>query len=407
MDKQGRNIIDFVFILIKWKKLIIANFLMITLMVAIYSLVMPKTYHAVSTILPPGEESLGMGLSGLLSGTPFSEFGFGAASEKTFHLLAILNSRTIMESAAFKYDLIERYKAKNLEEAVKRLRENVSSEINEDGTISVGANVSTEYFSTDSTEDEARYLASDIANFFISELDRINKEKQAFQAKQNRIFIEKRYLKNLEDLETCENSLKSFQEGYGIIVVEDQAKAMWGTVAEINAQIISKEIEIEMMNINLGKGNVETRSAVREKEVLEKQLSALISGKQGKTNVDKNSLFPPMDSLPNLTLQYTRLYRNVLLQEKILEFLLPQYEQSKLQEAKDTPTVQVLDAAVPPIKRIKPKRSLFVLGWGMLSIVFLSVIVVLIENFNMVYNEKSEKSEKLRFLLQELKIFKV
>ena len=69
-------------------------------------------------------------------------------------------------------------------------------------------------------------------------------------------------------------------------------------------------------------------------------------------------LFIPLNEAPDLGLNYIRHYREVSLQQKILEFLLPQYEQAKIQEAKDTPTVQVLDKAVTPVKRKKPKRRL-------------------------------------------------
>ena len=124
---------------------------------------------------------------------------------------------------------------------------------------------------------------------------------------------------------------------------------------------------------------------------------------QLRTNNDSaNNLFFTLNDVPDLGLKYARLYREVMLQEKILEFLLPQYEQAKIQEAKDTPTVQVLDEAVIPVKRVKPKRAFFVLFCGALSLFVSICTILLIESFNNLQYKSPERYEKIVKMLNAI-----
>ena len=114
-------------------------------------------------------------------------------------------------------------------------------------------------------------------------------------------------------------------------------------------------------------------------------------------------LFIPLNEAADLGLKYIRRYREVSLQQKILEFLLPQYEQVKIQEAKDTPTVQVLDKAVTPVKRKKPKRTIMVLLAGVLSIVFSVTGVFFVEYIRHLEANQQEDYRKVENILQSLR----
>ncbi|XLM21261.1 hypothetical protein MKD33_03615, partial [Chromobacterium piscinae] len=56
-----------------------------------------------------------------------------------------------------------------------------------------------------------------------------------------------------------------------------------------------------------------------------------------------------------------RKLRELKYQETIFELLSKQYEMAKIDEAKDSSLIQVLDTAVPPELKSKPKRSLIVM----------------------------------------------
>jgi len=160
MEKKQVNIIDYLYVLVKWRKLIIINFLVVCIIAAGISLILPKWYRAETTILPPLEEGAQMGMSSIMRNLSVGGLGLGAVSEETNLFLAILNSRTVMEAVARKFDLMKRYKTKNMEETVRTLRGHVSVKINEEGTITLGVEAGTPYFATEEEENEARELAS-------------------------------------------------------------------------------------------------------------------------------------------------------------------------------------------------------------------------------------------------------
>ena len=74
------------------------------------------------------------------------------------------------------------------------------------------------------------------------------------------------------------------------------------------------------------------------------------------------------NSLPSLGLENARLIREVKLQSTIQEILIPQYEQAKLEETKNIPTLQLIDKPKVAINKAKPKRALIVIGSTLMSI---------------------------------------
>jgi uncharacterized protein involved in exopolysaccharide biosynthesis len=69
----------------------------------------------------------------------------------------------------------------------------------------------------------------------------------------------------------------------------------------------------------------------------------------------------PFKQAPELATQYVRLYRDLQIQNKILEFITPLYEQAKVEENRSTPSVVVLDHAGVPERKARPKISLYAL----------------------------------------------
>ena len=394
MERNKASFIDYLSILVKWRKFIIINFFIIAFITAAISLIMPKTYTAKTTILPPTEESSGLGLSQLMGKLPLGQLGImGGVSEETYVFIAIINSRTIMEAVVEKFGLIKLYEVENMEEAVRSLRGNINVEINEDATISLYAIAKTGYFANDEEEDGARTLARDIANMFIQKLDSINLRIKTEKAKNTRIYIEKRYLQNIADIKKAEREMREFQEGHGVIALPEQTAAAITAAADMQAQVMMKEIEIAVLSKSFSSSHGDLVAAKNQLQELKRKLNEMNSGVPNESTDDNNNsnLFIPFSKVPELGVEYVRLFREITIQEKLLEFLLPQYEQAKIQEAKDTPTVQILDKAVKPILRTKPKRAIMVILAGMLSIVFSMVIAFLIEYIrNLKSNEDSD-----------------
>jgi hypothetical protein len=64
------------------------------------------------------------------------------------------------------------------------------------------------------------------------------------------------------------------------------------------------------------------------------------------------------------------LYRNTRVQEAIFETLTKQYELARVEEARETPSVKVLDPADVPERKSYPPRTVFVLMGTMCACVF-------------------------------------
>ncbi len=407
MEGNKSNFIDYFSVIVKWRKLIFINFIIVCIITAVISLILPKTFSANSTILPPTDEPDAFGLSSLIGNLPLGPLGFGGVSEETYTFIAILHSRTVMETIVRKFDLINRYKEENMEYTVERLRENVNVEINEDGTITISTAASTNFLPDEDQENDARNLARDIANTFIEQLDKVNTELKTEKAHNNRIFIEKRYTQNIKDLKNAEEKLNAFQKTHGVIALPEQIVIAIETAAELNANIIAKEVEVSVMRGYVSQSHSELTRAQIELAELKRKFNEMKTGVNGDI-LDTNGtpdtqLFIPLNDAPDLGLQYVRHYREVSLQQKILEFLLPQYEQAKIQEAKDTPTVQVLDKAVTPVKRKKPKRTIMVLLAGMLSIVFSITGVFFVEYIRHLETNRQEDYRKVENILHSLR----
>jgi len=410
MEKRELTFLDFLNIMIKWRKHLIINFVIVCFIAAAISLMIPVWFTASTTILPPAGDSGGLGLSSLLGNLPMGGLGMGigALPEETNTALAILNSRTMMDNVAKKFNLKERYKTENMEETIRILRERYSIKVNDEGTITLYSEAKTPFLSNDSEKNETRNLSKNMANFFMEELDRINNEIRVEKAKNSRIFIEKRYFQNLDDLKVGEEKLRNFQEKYGIIALPEQTAAAITTAAELKSQIMAKEVEVGFLQTNVSEKHVKLIRAKTELKELQKKYDEFIYGKELNKNAvsrdsKSNELFLPFEQVPDLGLQYARLYREVMMQQKLMEFLLPQYEDAKIQEAKETPTIQVLDKAVLPIKKSSPKRAIIVIVAGLLTIMISFVIYLLNDRLILLREYDIEKYERINSILLTIK----
>ena len=150
--------------------------------------------------------------------------------------------------------------------------------------------------------------------------------------------------KTKDDLRGAEDSLKDFQEQSKIIISPEEKSAISG-FASLYALRAKKEIDLAVLRRGVVEDNPVVQSLKVEIAELDKKLN----------------------TLPDIGIESLRRYRDVLIQEKLLEFLVPMYEQAKIDEVKDLPVVLVLDRAVPPEKKFSPQRTLIILVSTVLS----------------------------------------
>ena len=396
MEKKEISLIHYLYVIIKWRRFLIINFLIVCIIAGALCFIVPRSFVASTTILPPQEKAGGLGISSLLSSLPMGSLGMGLGgiSDEVNTFLAILNSRTVKEAVAQKFDLMKRFKTRNMEETIRAVEGFITIDVNEEGTITLGARAKTPYFANKDEKDEARKLSRDMANFLIEELDMVNTRLKIEKAKNTRVFIEKRYHQNLEDIRQAEEEFKQFQQKHGAIALPEQTAAAIAVAAELKAEIVTKEVEVGVLKKYLNETHTDLIRAQNELGELQSRYDEFKYGSKFDKNNPKQSqdLFLPFADVPEIGLQYLRLFREVAMQEKILEFLLPEYEQAKIQEAKDTPSVQVLDKAVLPIRKVSPKTMITTIAAGFSCLIICLFFIFTIEYFNRIEQGDDERS---------------
>jgi len=322
----------------------------VSILSVVLAFMLPKTYRSASIIMPPSSKLN----SGLLVNNPnlFSlQNMLPASSTNTNTFIAILKSRTIMHSAIDEFNLIEYYDVENKDKAQETLEEAINFEIDEEGTIRVTMDVKTRWLHFEEDEIFCKTLSRDITNYFVSKLDMINKRLKSEKATQHRKFIEDRYYQNIEDLALAEEVLKTFQETHNAVALPEQTSASIQVSSEILSRISIQKVKLSVLEETLSETHPEVQFLKSELFGLQKELDKMDFGDP------EGAVIPSFSNVPKLGLELGRLMRDVEVQNTLYNFLTQQYEEAKIQEAKDTPTVQVLDYAILPDVKFKPVRS--------------------------------------------------
>lgn len=367
------GLIDYLGIMYKWKSLILSIVIFITAVSVVISYLIPEKFKASTVVVVPQGTEMGLGgLTGLLGGkSSTAALGaklFGISSSSEDMLLGILNSRTSLVHVVERYNLAEYYEIDdgNTDKILRAFTKDVVFSPNEWGMIEI------------EVINEDPKLAAEMANYFVVLLDSLNRKINVEQATNNRLFIEKRYLQNVLDLKNAEDSLYIFQKKYGVFAVPEQLEAAVKASAELESQIVKQEIALLLMQEQFGKTSQQAALVEAELKLLKNKVSELkLSDKLS----NPSNVFLPFKEVPSLTLQYFRYFREIEIQSKILEVVLPLYEQAKVEEQKSLPTVMVLDPAVPPMLKDSPKRMLIVLFGFFISFFGVAVIVFTNEYF--------------------------
>ena len=317
---------------------------------AVSALLLPKAYESTATLLPQLDSKEGGSLAALLAttgaGGMAQNLGMGLPSMPTTPtdvFVAILKSRVMADEAIAKFGLMAVYNERTMHDTRVELAERVRVSVSQEKVIKV------------TVEDADPQRAADIAAFFGSSLDRLNRTLNVSKASYNRAFIERRLAETQTGLVKTEEALRDFQRNNKAVAVEAQSKAMIEAAAMIQGQITGYEVQLQVMSAYLSPDNPDLSRVRSSIEELKKQLALLEFGKGAKGASPGDRLHPAMVTVPDLALQYGRLFRELKVQETLYALLTSQYEQAKITEARDTPTVQVLDPPVPADKQIKPR----------------------------------------------------
>lgn len=369
------SIVDYLAVIVKWRVFLIRNVFIVTAIAIIISLVLPHKFTVTAALLPPSSQQeafLGMfsslGLPGGLSTAALAQGGLPGMVTPSDLYAAIMNSASIRGAIVKKYDLQKEFKTKTMDDTYKALDRIVDISTSPEGIISVSVTY------------KNKYLAADIANSFVEELDRFNTEVAMTTGKKYRIFIEKRLNENIDSLQEAENALRVFQEKHHTVALEVEIEGVIATIAELKSEIILLEVQKAAIGSPGDYNNPHVRNINRQLKELNKQLSKIEFGDTLQHKKEFGAGFAvPLSELPEVAVQYARLLRDVEVQAAIYEILTQQYEQAKIMELKDTPTVQFLDRASPPEKRSFPKRRLIVILAAFFSGIFSIIFIFTLE----------------------------
>lgn len=353
---------DYFKVIVKWRRLIAFNTAAVTILAVIISIVLPKRYVATATLLPPVEQPEILGISSVLGGGlggMASLAGLPGIASPSDVFGKILSSRRVMEGVIEKCNLMDEYGVESMEEALAELRGATSVRISAEGIITI------------SIDSETRVLAADVANSYVDELDRFNREVNMTRGKRNRIFIEERLEKVKEDLNAAEESLRVFQQRHRTVSLDDEVRAAIEAAGNLKADVIAREVQLGLLREYATEESAPVKRLRSEIAQLSRQLKQIEYGVNPKGPDTKfgAGFSVPFAKLPAVGLELARLTREAKIQETVFELLTQQYEQAKIMEARDTPTVQVLDRAVPPERKSFPQRKKLVMVGFILSLV--------------------------------------
>lgn len=328
------------------------------------SFLMPYTYTASTTIMPPDTKQSGGGLSALLQNSPMSIGLEGSGSNKSSLVFKeILASRTLFEGVIDTLGLMKHPLFTDIErdDLVEHLRESCTIETRKSGALSIDVDVTTSWFGGLSDQrTQAAQAAADIANAARSVLDRLNQEKSVSQARQTRAYIERVLLATKTRIDSLQTTLQAFQSENKVFSLDDQMKALVDNAVAIGSQLAEAEVELALARQDYSKGSPQVEFLERKIASLREQYDRVQAG--GLVTTDGFSI--PFREVPTLMRQFGNLVRDLEIQEKMNAYLESQRMEELIQEAKDVSTVVALDTAIPPRKRSSPKRLLMLaLAW--------------------------------------------
>jgi uncharacterized protein involved in exopolysaccharide biosynthesis len=347
---------------------------------ALIAFLIPKRYESVARLMPPDQPSSGAAMLAAIAGRSLG--GLGSFGNLAGSLLGgrtsgalfvdLLRSRTISDQLIDRFDLQNTYHKRFRIDTVKYLaRHTTIVEDKKSGVITL----------TFADTDPQRARA--IAQAYLDGLNSIVTRSNTSSARREREFIEKRLVNVQTELQDAEKALSGFSSVHTMLDVKEQTRAMVDAAAKLQAELIVGQSELDSLNQIYGPENVRVRAVQARIASLHRELTKLsgssaVVSEDTDTNSsqDDGSLYPSLRQLPRLAVPYTDLYRRVRIQETVFELLSQQYEMARIQEAKDTPVVSVVDPPMVAEKKSFPPRLLVILLLTVLSVVIASVFIL-------------------------------
>ncbi len=322
-------------------------------------------YESVVQLMPPDNQSgsglalmaaLSAGTGGALSGMAGDLLGVKSSSDL---FVGMLHSRTLQDRLVQRFNLKTEYRVRLAEDARNQLANNTGVGTDrKSGIITITV--------TDRNPQRAAALASG----YVDELDKLVAEVSVSSARRERMFLEERLKAVKIDLDQAAQDFGQFSSKNTAIDLKEQGRAMVESAATVQGEQIAAESELKGLQQIYAPNNVRVRSVEARVAELRSQLNKLdgAPGASSDSEGGGQSLYPSIRQLPILGVTYADLYRRTKIQETVYEALTQEYELAKVQEAKETPSVKVLDEPVVPERKSFPPRTLIAILCGLFAL---------------------------------------
>jgi uncharacterized protein involved in exopolysaccharide biosynthesis len=354
----------------------------------VLAFLLPVRYTSTTRLMPPDQG--GGGLAALAALAKGGSGGSSGASDlgimgsellgmrTTSDLfVGVLSSRSVQDDLINKFNLRKVYRDRHIEDARKDLkrRMNVEGE-RKSGIVTI------------EVSDRSPQRAAAMAQECVEQLNQIVVTLNTSSAHKERVFLETRLQQVQQDLETAEQDFSKFASKNTALDVKEQGRAMLNAAAELEGQLIAAETQLEGMRQIYTDNNVRVRSLEARIAEYRRQLqkltgSADASDSDGQTNGSvsngsnaSDDLYPSIRKLPVLGVTWADLYRQTKVQEVVYETLTKQFEMAKVEEAREVPSIKVLDVADVPDERSFPPRIIVICA-GTLLIAIAGIVWVL------------------------------
>jgi uncharacterized protein involved in exopolysaccharide biosynthesis len=371
--------------LVNWRRFILGWAVAGAVAMGIVSFFLPRWYMATTSLFPP-EPSMAMPMYAelvqQLSAPLLGPTASGAAPETIY--IEMLRSRTLGERVIDEFDLMARYKASRMEDALDEFHSHLGFSLLDNGLLIL------------TFEDHDPERAAQIANRMVEVLDEITRGLKVSRAGRTRDFVGRQLEEREQMLATAETELKEFQQKHNTVDLDEQLRSAMDLITELSSRAIALETELQIMAHYTSKTSAEYQRKQTEYNEVVGQLNKL---KRHGTGDDKDmvrSFIPTLGEVPDVALRYIRLRRAVEVQTTVYTMLVNEYEKARIEEARDTPVVQVLDKARVPGIRSRPKRKMLVIAGGLLGLGWSTMIAL----FATAWREERGHATVVRELLQ-------
>ncbi len=340
------SLLDLLIVLAKHRRIVVGFPFVAAVLAVTVSLLLPNVYTASARILPPQQSGSASAailsqLGGVLGGLAGAAGG-GLIKNPVDLYLGMLKSRTVADNLIERFGLDKLYEQKFQSDTRRILEHKTSITVGKDGIILI------------EVDDQNPRRAADLANAYVDELMNLTKVLAVTEASQRRLFFERQLLQAKDNLTAAEIAARQGLQKGGLAQVDAQGRSMIEVTARLRAQVSVKEVQLDAMRTFAAEGNPEMQRTRQELEALRREL-ARIEGSSAAIAISK------ADVSGNTGLNNLGRLRDVKYHEFLYELLAKQYELARIDEAKDSTIIQVLDKAVEPDRKSKPVRSVIVI----------------------------------------------